>query len=177
MQEMDSEMQKAIEFAKKEFNTVRAGKANPALLDNVSALFYGTPTPLKQMANISASDGRTLTVTPYDPGCLKDIEKAINESDLGLTANNDGKIIRIAIPVPTEEERKKLVKIVKDYAEKARIAVRNARRDANERVKKDSEATEDDKKKLQEDIQKETDKYIKEIDELLKHKEEEIMTV
>ena len=177
MQETEAKMKKAIESLEHEFTTVRTGKANPTILEKVSAEYYGTPTPINNMANISAPDGRTLVVTPFDKGSLKDIEKAIIDSDLGLTPNNDGNVLRIVMPALTEERRKELVKVVKDYAEKQRIVVRNHRRDALDKSKKDSESTEDDKKRFSDEMQKLTDKYIKVIDEMVSSKEKDVMTV
>lgn len=177
MQEAEDKMQKAIESVEKEFLSVRTGRANPALLDKVSADYYGNPTPLKNMANITVSEGRTLVVTPFDKTSLKDIEKAIADSDLDVNPNNDGSVIRITFPPLTEERRKELVKVVKEIAEKYKVSVRNARREALDRNKKDGEATEDDKRKFQDDIQKVTDKHINEIDSLLKNKEEEMLTI
>ncbi len=157
-----------------------AGRANPALLDRITVEYYGTETPLNQLANITAPEARVINISPWDSKSLPAIEKAIQKSDLGMNPSNDGKIIRLVVPQLTEERRKDLVKSVKKLAEEARVAVRNIRRDANDnlkKLKKDSEITEDELKKSEEDTQKMTDKYIKEIDKLGEVKEKEIMEV
>lgn len=177
MQEAKDKMKSAVESIKREFMGVRTGRANPALLDLVEAEYYGNKTPIKNMANISVSDGRTLVITPYEVTVIKDIEKAILESDLGVTPNNDGKVLRLNFPPLTEDRRKELVKLVKEMAEKGKISIRNARREAIDKNKKDGDATDDDKRKFQDDIQKITDQFIKEIDDMTKNKEEEMMTV
>lgn len=178
--ETQEKMEKVIANLKKEFSAIRAGRANPALLDRVVIDYYGVPTPLNQAANISAPEPRLLTIQPWDKSMLGEIEKAIQRADLGLSPNNDGSIIRIPMPILTEERRHDLVKIAKKTAEEAKVVIRNARRDGNDTIKKsekDSLISEDEAHKQQEDVQKLTDKFIKEIDDLLKDKEEDIMEV
>jgi ribosome recycling factor len=176
----EEKMLQVIDATKKGFAAVRTGRATTALLDRVHVDYYGTPTPINQMANISIPESRTLLIQPWDKTTLTTIEKAIQKSDLGLVPNNDGSQIRINIPQLTEERRKELVKLVKKEAEEKKIAVRNIRRDSNETIKAKEKAkgiTEDEAKKGQDDIQKLTDKYITEIDRLLAVKEKEIMEV
>lgn len=171
-------MEKAIERLKRELSRVRAGRANPALLDEIKVDSYGTLTPLKQVATVSVADARLLVVKPYDRNTIAAIEKAINNSQLGLNPNNDGVVVRVPIPPLTEERRKQLVKTVKDAGEDARIAIRQARRDANEFLKeaeKDGGISEDDLKKGLDQIQKLTDAEIKSVDDTLTKKEQEIM--
>ncbi len=173
-------MHSAIEALKKEFGSVRTGRATLSLLDGISVDYYGTPTPLQQLASLSIPESRQIAIQPWEARIIPEIEKAILKSDLGLTPMNDGKLIRINIPVLTEERRKQLVKVVKKRAEEAKVAVRNIRRDANEELKKfekDKHLSEDVAKKEQEEIQKVTDAFIKKIDEVLEHKEKEIMEV
>lgn len=173
-------MTKAIEALKTEFNSIRAGRANPALLDRLTAEYYGVVTPLKQMANISAPDPRTLVIQPWDKTTIAEIEKAILKSGLGLTPNSDGTLIRLSIPQLTEERRVELVRLVRKKTEEAKISIRNVRRDANELVKlleKDGEISEDDERRYQEEIQKLTDQYSKLSEEQLGLKEAEIMEV
>lgn len=177
MEESKAKMQKAIESIEREFNSVRSGRANPTILDRVEADFYGTPTPVKNMANVSVSDGRTLVITPYDINSMKEIEKAIIDSDLGVTPNNDGKVLRLVMPPLTEETRKQTVKQLKEISENGKVSIRNARREALDKNKKDSEATEDDKKKFEKDMQKVTDDFVALIDKMMTTKEAEIMTV
>jgi ribosome recycling factor len=180
IKEADSKMDEAVEFCKKEFSHIRAGKATPALLDNIKVEYYGTQTPLNQLANVSAPEPRLLTVQPYDKTVVGDIEKAIMSAGLGLNPSNDGGLIRIPLPILSEERRKELVKLTKDIAEKARISVRNSRRDANDEVKKtvaDESLPEDSRFEAEEKIQSITDKHIKSIDDSLEQKEKEIMTV
>ncbi len=168
------------EVLKEDLNTVRAGRANPSLLDKVSVDYYGTPTPLKNIANISAPDPKSLQITPFDPSSLNDIERAINIANIGITPTNDGKNVRLAIPDLTEERRKELTKLTKKYGEEAKVAVRNLRREANESVKKqekDGEISEDDRDDELEKIQKTTDEAIKAIDQIIKEKDKEIMEV
>jgi ribosome recycling factor len=173
-------MDKSVEHAKNEFNTVRTGRASAALLDRISVDYYGTPTPLKQLATINVPEPRMLTIQPFDPSSIKSIEKAIQESDLGLQPSNDGKLIRLPVPQLTEERRKELVKVVRNLAEEHRIAVREVRRDAmrhlQELVKK-GDVGDDDERRAEKDVQDLTDKHTKTIDELLKHKEAEILEV
>lgn len=175
----EKRMKSAIETLKKEFQTIRTGRANPALLDRVEVEYYGTSTPLKSMANITVSDARTILITPFDKSASKEIEKAIVGSGLGLTPNIDGAVIRISIPSLTEERRKDLTKVVRKYAEEARVAVRNVRRDSMDALKKmkGKEMSEDDFKRQEESLQKLTDKNVKEIDDMTKHKEAEVMEV
>ena len=165
---------------KEDLNTVRAGKANPALLDKVNVDYYGTPTPLKNITNISAPDPKSLLITPFDPSSLGDIERAINAANIGITPTNDGKNIRLVIPPLTEERRKELTKITKKMGEDAKVAVRNLRREANEAVKKEEkngDISEDDRDDELEKIQKTTDEAVKSIDDIIKAKDAEIMEV
>lgn len=176
----DQKMIKTIEVVKANFASVRAGRANAGVLDRIMVEYYGTPTPLNQVAAISSPDPRTLTVQPWDASLLKAIEKAIQTSDLGINPQNNGRLIRLAFPQLTEERRKELTKQVRKYAENGKVAIRNIRRDAMEKfkaMKKKSEITEDDLKELEEDLQKLTDKRCKEIDELTAKKEAELMAV
>ena len=162
-------MGKSIESTKHEFATVRTGRASPHLLDRVSVDYYGTQTPLKQIAQVAASEARLLTITPYDKSSIKSIEKAILESDLGLTPNNDGNVIRLSIPELTEERRKELVKVVHGLAEEGRVAVRNIRRDCMHHLRdlrKSGEAGEDEERRAEAELQKLTDANVKDIDEL-----------
>ena len=175
-----AKMDKTMEHVRHEFSTIRTGRASTALLDGINVDYYGSSTPLNQIANISVPDAKLLMVTPYDKGGLGDIEKAILKSDLGLTPNNDGKVIRIPIPELTEERRKDLVKVIRRLAEDSRVSLRSIRRDANDLVKKaekDGEVPEDESHKIRDEVQKVTDDHVKKIDELLKAKEEEVMEV
>jgi ribosome recycling factor len=173
-------MDKSVEATHEHFNSVRTGRATPALLDRIQIDYYGTPTPLKNLATINAPEPRLLTIQPFDPTSIKAIEKAIQESDLGLTPSNDGKLIRLPIPQLTEERRKELVKLVRSMAEEGRVAVRNVRRDAikhlEELVKK-GDTGDDDERAAEQRVQKLTDDHVGRIDELLKRKEAEIMEV
>ncbi|MCL2110812.1 MAG: ribosome recycling factor [Clostridiales bacterium] len=176
----NEKIEKSLTFLKDNLNTVRAGRANPALLDKVMVDYYGTPTPLKAMANVSVPDPRSLVIAPFDPKAVSDIEKAINVANIGINPANDGKIIRLQIPSLTEDRRKDLTKLVKKYGEDAKVAVRNERRDANERLKKqekDGDLTEDDLKDEEKLVQKATDEAITEIDKIIEKKEAEIMEV
>lgn len=176
----DSKMIKTIDVVKSNFASVRAGRANAGVLDRILVEYYGTPTPLNQVAAISAPDPRTLVVQPWDASLLKAIEKAIQTSDLGINPQNDGRLVRLAFPQLTEERRKELTKQVKKYAEDGKVAVRNIRRDAMDEIKalkKKSEITEDDQKNLEKDLQDLTDKRCKDIDELCAKKEQELMAV
>jgi ribosome recycling factor len=171
-------MGKSIESTRNEFATVRTGRASPHLLDRVHVEYYGASTPLKQLANVAASEARLLTITPYDKSSIKQIEKAILESDLGLTPSNDGNLIRLSIPELTEERRRELVKVVHGLAEEGRVAVRNVRRDCMHdlrELRKEGEVGEDEERRAEAELQKLTDGRIAEIDELLKGKEEEIL--
>lgn len=175
-----TKMEKTVSVLKEDLNTVRAGRANAAILDKVSVNYYGTQTPLKSVANISVPDPRTLMITPFDPSSIADIEKAINEANLGLNPSNDGKSIRLVVPQLTEERRKELTKTTKKMGEEAKVAVRNIRRDVNEAAKKaekNGDMTEDDLKGTLDDVQKSTDKFIKTIDEMIAKKDKEIMEV
>lgn len=176
----EEKMEKTIQGLSKELATVRAGRANPALLDKIVVDYYGAPTPLNQLSNISAPEPRLLVVQPWDKSAMGSIEKAILKSDLGLTPNSDGNIIRIAIPQLTEERRKDLVKLVKKMAEESRVAVRNIRRDANEdikRMEKAGDISQDESRRLQEEIQELTNRYVEKVNDVLAAKEAEIMEV
>lgn len=171
---------KTISVLKTELNTVRAGRANAALLDQIVVPYWGVDTPLRQLANISVPDPRTLMIAPFDPKCIADIEKAINISNIGIHPTNDGKVVRLVIPQVTEERRRELTKVIKKMGEDAKVAVRNERRDANDHLKKDEktgELTEDDLKAELDDVQKVTDKAMKEIDEIVAQKEKELMEI
>ena len=177
---LQEKMEKTLVVLKNELSTLKAGRANPSLLDRISAEYYGTVTPLNQMANIAAPEARVLTISPWDPASIPIIEKAIQKSDLGINPSNDGKMIRLIIPQLTEERRKELTKVIKRLGEDCKIAIRNIRRDANEQIKKlkkDSKMTEDELKKSEAEIQKNTDNYIKEVDKVVETKEKEIMEV
>lgn len=176
----EDRMKKSLDALKKEFGTLRAGRAAPSLLDKVMVDYYGTATPVNQIANVTVPEPRMLMIKPYDKGSLKEIERAIQKSDLGLTPNSDGIAIRLAIPQPTQERRKELVKVVNKKAEECKVAMRNIRRDSNESIKKlekSKEITEDDRKEAQEKIQKLLDKYIKLVDSTKATKEKEVMEV
>ena len=173
-------MAKSVDSTRGELATVRTGRASPHLLDRIMVDYYGNPTALKQLANVSASDARLLTVTPFDKSALGAIEKSIQESDVGLTPSNDGNLIRLQIPEMTEERRREMVKVVHGVAEEGRIAIRNVRRDIMQDLrdlKKEGEAGEDDERRAEAALQKQTDDAIAEIDTLLKGKEEEILEV
>ena len=178
--EFNRKMDKTIEVLGSQFGSVRAGRANAQVLDRISVSYYGADTPIGQVASISSPDARTLVIQPWDGSLLKPIEKAIQVSDLGITPQNDGRIIRLVFPQLTEERRKDLTKQVKKYAEDAKVAVRNIRRDGMDFIKKaqkKSEITEDDQKKAEKDLQELTDKYIKKVDELCAKKEKELMEI
>ena len=178
--DFEERMGKALIALDNNFDTIRAGQANAAVLNRVSFEYYGSPTPLNSMADIRQADARTLVIKPYDGSTLKAMEKAILASDLGITPTNDGKIIRIVFPQPTEERRKELVKQVQKMAEDGKVAVRNIRRDANDlckKMKKDGEMTEDEQKASEKSVQDLTDKFIKEIDAITAKKEKEIMQI
>jgi len=180
LQDAGERMGKSVESSTHEFSTVRTGRASPALLDRISVDYYGTATPLKQLATISAPEPRLLTIQPYDKTSIKAIERAILESDVGLTPNNDGSIIRLGVPELTEERRKQLVKVVRHIAEEGRVAIRNVRRDVMHdlrELKEAGEAGSDDEHRAEVELQKVTDARIAELDELLKHKEAEILEV
>ena len=178
--EAESTMQKTVEATQRAFNTIRTGRANASLLDKVTVDYYGSPTPLKSLANISIPDSSTLTIQPYDRSSLNLIEKAISLSDVGLTANNDGSIIRLNIPPLTSDRRKEFVKLAAKYAEEGRVSIRNIRRDALDTVRKqekNGEVSEDEARDQQDKLQKLTNKYTARIDELLAEKEKDITTV
>ena len=173
-------MDKSVDTTAHEFNTVRTGRASAALLDRIQIDYYGQKTPLKQLATVNVPEPRLLTIQPYDPGSIKTIERAIQESELGLTPSNDGKLIRLPIPQLTEERRKELVKVVKHLAEEGRVAVRHVRRDVMHDLKelvRDGDVGDDEERRAEDRAQKLTDEHVARIDELLKKKEEEIMEV
>ena len=176
----DDKMQKSLNNLYSEYNSIRAGRANPHVLDAVLVDYYGTPTPINQVGNVSVPEARIIQIAPWEKSLIKAIEKAINMSDIGINPNNDGKVIRLNFPQLTEERRKELTKVARKGAEDTKVAVRSIRRDAIEqfkKLKKNSEITEDDERKAEEDIQKLTDKAIKEIDEVCAAKEKEIMEI
>ena len=178
--EIKDKMEKTIENLQERLSEVRAGRANPAILNKVKLDYYGTPTPINQVAGISVPEARMIVIQPWDVSILKQIEKAIIASEIGINPNNDGKVIRLVFPELTEERRKELVKEIKKYAEEAKVAVRNARRDGIDKVKamqKDGDITEDELKTSENEIQKITDKNIEEIDKILETKENEIMSI
>lgn len=178
--QMHEKMEKTIRVLKDELHSIRAGRANPVLLDQITVEYYGAVTPLKQLAAISVPEPRLLQIQPYDATVLSEIEKAINMSDLGLNPQNDGKLIRLSIPMLTEDRRKELTKLVKKTGEEAKVALRNERREANDKFKKMNKAkeiTDDELKSYEEDVQKTTDKFVKMIDELVVQKEAEVMEV
>ena len=180
METLEEKILKSETLLREDLATVRAGRANAALVDKVQVEYYGVPTPLKALANISVPEPRTLMITPFDPKSIPEIEKAINIANIGINPINDGKVVRLQIPQVTEERRKELTKTVKRMGEDTKVAVRNLRRDANDKVKKMEkvgEYTEDDVKETLDEIQKLTDKSIKEIDEIVAEKEKEIMEV
>jgi ribosome recycling factor len=173
-------MDRSIETTRSEFNSVRTGRASTALLDRITVDYYGTPTPLKNIATISAPEPRLLTLQPFDPSSIKAIERAIQESDLGLTPSNDGKTIRLPIPQLTEDRRKELAKIVRKMAEDGKIAIRNVRRDVMQHLKDlvvNGDVGDDEERRGEQQVQKLTDEHTKSIDDLLRHKEAEIMEV
>ena len=176
----DEKMKKTIEVVKSDFASVRAGRANASVLDRIQVEYYGTPTPIQQVASISTPDPRTLAIQPWDASILRDIERAIQSSDLGINPQNDGRIIRLSFPQLTQERRVELTKQVRKYGENGKVAIRNIRRDAMEDIKKmtkKSELTEDDQKNLEKELQDNTDKHCKEIDTLTAEKEKELMAV
>jgi ribosome recycling factor len=180
MKNGEEKMQKAIATCKKEFANIRTGRANPLILDKVQVEYYGVPTPLRQISNVTVQDGQTLVIQPYDKGVLNDIERAIVKADIDLTPNNDGLVIRLKFPQPTEERRKELVKTVKKVGEETKVAIRNIRRDMSDSLKKlekEESLPEDTVKGIQDDIQKLTDKYTKQVDTTIADKEKEVLTV
>lgn len=172
-----SKMSKSVESYESELATVRTGVASASILDRIEVMYYGFKTPLNQVASVSVPEPRMLMIKPYEKSTLKDIEKAIVEANIGLTPNNDGTLIRIIIPALTEERRKELCKQVSRYAEDAKVSIRNIRRDANDTIKKNKEASEDTKKGLEADVQKLTDEFTKKIDLIAKDKEKDIMSI
>lgn len=180
IRETEDKMKKAMEALKRELASIRTGRATPALLDRIQVDYYGNPTPINQVGNISVPEPRMLVITPWDKSILGPIEKAILKSDLGITPTNDGSIIRLAIPALTEERRKELTKVVSKKSEEGKVSVRNIRRDANEHLKKlrkDSKISEDEEKRAEEKIQKITDKYILDVEKVAKTKDAEIMEI
>lgn len=176
----EESMRKSMNFLREELATIRAGKANPKLLDKIQVSYYGTMTPLNQIANISVPEPRSILIQPWDSSALREIEKAILTSDLGINPSNDGKMIRLVLPVLTEERRKDLLKLVKKEIESAKIAVRNIRRDTIDEIKKlekQSEITKDDLKRAEDEMQKLTDRYINIVDDIYKEKEKEVLEV
>ena len=179
IKKFEDKMQKSIESLEREYNSIRAGRANPHVLDKIKVDYYGTPTPLQQVGNISVPEPRIITIQPWETSLLKAIEKEIMQSDIGINPTNDGKVIRLVFPELTEERRKELVKDVKKKGEAAKVAVRNIRRDANDAFKKlaKQDVSEDEIKELEDKVQKLTDKYIKEVDKAIENKSKEILTV
>ena len=179
LQQYDSKMQKAYDFLATDFAAIRAGRANPHVLDRIRVDYYGTPTPIQQVGNVSVPEPRIIQIAPWEKSLIKDIEKAIMASDVGITPSNDGSVIRLVFPELTEERRKDLVKEVKKKGEEGKVAVRNIRRDGNDAFKKlaKTEVSEDEIKQLEDKLQKLTDKYIKDIDTLVEDKSKEILTV
>jgi ribosome recycling factor len=179
LKELETRMSGAVDSLSRELASVRTGRASTALLDGIRVDYYGTPTPLNQTASVSTPDARTIMIQPWEPAQLKEIEKAIAKSDLGLTPTNDGKVIRLTMPTPTEERRKQLVKNVHKMAEDARVGIRSIRREANDTLKqmaKDRKVSEDDERRGHDQIQKTTDRFIGRVDEVLKKKEQEILS-
>ena len=180
LKEFEEKMQKSIDNLENEFSNIRAGRANPNILNKIKVEYYGVPTPLQQVGNVSVPEARTILITPWEPSLLKEIEKAILASDLGLTPNNDGKSVILNFPELTEERRKELVKDIKKKGENAKVAVRNVRRDANDALKKKlkaSEISEDEEKENIDKVQKLTDKYVEKIDSVVENESKEILTV
>ena len=176
----EEKMKKSVEAVERDFGAVRAGRANASVLNRIQVDYYGTPTPISQMASVAVPDSRTITIQPWDKGGISVVEKAILKSDLGLTPVNDGRIIRINIPPLTEERRKELVKVARKYTEDAKVAVRNVRRDANDSLKKlekEKAITEDEQKKAEAEVQKLTDKFVADADKRSQAKEKEIMDI
>jgi len=179
-EQCEEKMSKTIAGTKKEFSSIRTGRANPMVLDKISVEYYGTPTPLRQIATVNVHDGQTLVITPYDKTIINLIEKSIMKSDLGVTPNSDGICIRLTFPQPTEERRKELVKTVKKLGEEGKVAIRNIRRDLTDTLKKlekSENIPEDEVKKAQDKIQKITDKYTREMDDVVAEKEKEVLSI
>lgn len=180
LNQYEEKMEKTLDALLNDYVTIRAGRANPHILDKLKVDYYGAPTPFQQVANISVPEARMIQIQPWEPSLIKEIEKAIINSDLGLTPNSDGKVVRLIFPELTEERRKELVKDVKKKGENAKVAVRNIRRDANDVFKKQAKAneiSEDEEKLLEDEIQKLTDKYVDKIDKAIEEKSKEILTV
>lgn len=176
----EEKMKKTISVLKDDLHSIRAGRANPSLLDRITVDYYGSATPLKQIASVSAPESRLLVIQPYDASAIQNIEKAITQSDLGINPSNDGKVIRLAIPMLTEERRKELIKVVKKTGEDAKIALRNERRDANDQLKKmhkNNDLTDDDLKRAEDEVQNLINKYSDIVDELISKKDKEVMEV
>ena len=179
LQQYDDRMKKTVDFLETDYASVRAGRANPHVLDRIRVNYYGTPTPIQQVGNVTVPEARVIQIAPWEKSLIKEIEKAIQASDVGINPSNDGNVIRLVFPELTQERRKDLVKEVKKKAEDAKVAIRNIRRDGNEAFKKlaKTEVSEDEIKQLEEQLQKITDRYIKDIDALMETKSKEIMTV
>ena len=179
LKQYDDKMKKAYDFLESDYGTIRAGRANPHVLDKVKVDYYGTPTPIQQVGNISVPEARMIQIAPWEKNLIKDIEKAIMCSDVAITPSNDGNVIRLVFPELTEERRKELAKEVKKKAEDGKVAIRNIRRDGNDAFKKlaKTEVSEDEIKQLEDELQKLTDKFVKEIDKLVDEKSKEILTV
>lgn len=180
LKEFEDKMQKSVDSLENEFSNIRAGRANPNILNKIKVEYYGVPTPLQQVGNVSVPEARTILITPWEPSLLKEIEKAILASDLGLTPNNDGKSVILNFPELTEERRKELVKDIKKKGENAKVAIRNVRREANDLLKKKlkaSEISEDEEQENVDKVQKLTDKYVEKVDSVVENKSKEILTV
>lgn len=180
IEKYEEKMQKSVDNLEREYNSIRAGRANPHVLDKIKVDYYGTPTPIQQVGNVSVPEPRSIVIQPWENSLLKTIEKAIQQSDIGIHPANDGKVIRLVFPELTEEHRKELVKDVKKKGEAAKVAIRNIRRDANDYLKKaqkSGEITEDDQKDQLNKVQKATDKFVKLVDEAVEEKSQEILTV
>lgn len=179
IKDIEGRMQKSVDNLKEEYVTIRAGRANPHILDRLRVDYYGTPTPIQQVGNISVPEARMIVIQPWEKSMIKEIEKAINMSDIGINPTNDGQVVRLVFPELTEDRRKELVKDVKKKGEQAKVAVRNIRRDGNDAFKKlkGSDVSEDEIKDLETELQKVTDKYIKEVDKAVEEKSKEVMTV
>ena len=180
MEQFEEKMKKSLNALSEEYATIRAGRANPHVLDKIMVDYYGTPSPLQTVANISVPEARVIQIQPWEASLVKEIEKAIMVSELGITPNNDGKIIRLVFPELTEDRRKELVKDVKKKGENAKVAIRNIRRDANDSIKKQNKANEisdDEAKQAEEQVQKMTDKYVAEVEQMIENKSSETMTI
>lgn len=178
LQQYEDKMKKAVEFLENDYAAIRAGRANPHVLDKLRIDYYGTPTPIQQVGNITVPEARIIQIAPWEKSLIKEIEKAIQTSDIGINPSNDGSVIRLVFPELTEERRKDLVKEVKKKAEEGKVAIRNIRRDGNDALKKQAkEISEDEVKQMEDQLQKLTDKFVKEVDTLMENKSKEIMTV